>query len=167
MYAKFSGTTRRRSSDTDGITSRPHLRGGSGVSAASGLLGKPGTYQKSPGSWDIRYPLPKTEKSADLARGQILCIKKSNIERERVNVRSQPDFYWGNFPVNFKAQNPGGESFPTFPSSGYAHERPLRQCVPFQVAVSEYVCTIVHPPAVTMVQTVIPILFSGECYMEN
>ena len=39
----------------------------SGVSAASGLLGKPGTYQKSPGSWDLRYPLPKSEKSADLA----------------------------------------------------------------------------------------------------
>ena len=39
----------------------------SGVSAASGLLGKPGTYQKSPGSWDLRYPLPKTEKSSYLA----------------------------------------------------------------------------------------------------
>ena len=31
----------------------------SGVSAASGLLGKPGTYQKSPGSWDLRYPYQK------------------------------------------------------------------------------------------------------------
>ena len=58
--------------------------------------------------------------------------KKSNIERERVNVRyepdfywgnvsSEPDFYWGNSPVNFKGQNPGGESFPTFPNGGYAH----------------------------------------------
>ena len=47
--------------------------------------------------------------------------KKSNIVRERVNVSSEPDFYWGNSPVNFKGQNPGGESFPTFPSGGYAH----------------------------------------------
>ena len=31
------------------------------ISAASGLLGKPGTYQKSTGSWDLRYPLPKIE----------------------------------------------------------------------------------------------------------
>ena len=46
--------------------------------------------------------------------------KKSNIERERVNVRSEPDFYWGNSPVNFMGQNPGGESVPTFPSGGYA-----------------------------------------------
>ena len=36
------------------------------------------------------------------------------------NLRSEPDFYWGNSPVNLKGQNPGGESFPTFPSGGYA-----------------------------------------------
>ena len=73
-----------------------------------------------------KVPLPKTEKSADLAHhffgsGQILSRKKSNIERERVGFRSEPDFYWGNFPVNFKVQNPSGESFPIFPSGGYAH----------------------------------------------
>ena len=39
----------------------------SGVSAASGLLGKPGTYQKSPGIWDLRNSLPKTEKYSDQA----------------------------------------------------------------------------------------------------
>ena len=45
------------------------------------------------------------------------------MERERVNVRSEPDFYWRNSPVNFKGENPGGKSFfPTFPSGGYAHE---------------------------------------------
>ena len=62
------------------------------------------------------------------------CVptKKSNIERERVNVGSEPDFYggnvrsetdfyWRNSPVNFKGQTSGGESFPTFPSGGYAH----------------------------------------------
>ena len=38
-----------------------------GVSAASELLGKPGTYQPgSPESWDPRYPLSKTKTSADL-----------------------------------------------------------------------------------------------------
>ena len=30
-------------------------------------------------------------------------------------------FDWGKSPVNLKVQNPGGESFPTFPSGGYAH----------------------------------------------
>ena len=29
--------------------------------------GERGTYQKSLGSWDLRFSLPKTEKSADLA----------------------------------------------------------------------------------------------------
>ena len=48
--------------------------------------------------------------------------KKKYIEPERVNLKSEPDFYWGNSPVNFKGENPGGESFPTFPSGGYAHE---------------------------------------------
>ena len=55
------------------------------------------------------------------------------MELEKVIVRSEPDFYWGNSPVpkfhfywrnspvNFMGQNPGGESFPTFPSGGYAH----------------------------------------------
>ena len=43
------------------------------------------------------------------------------MELERVNVRSELAFYWGNSPVNLKVQNPGGESFPTFPSGGYAH----------------------------------------------
>ena len=38
-----------------------------------------------------------------------------------VNVRSEPDFYWGNSPVIFKGQNPGGETFPTFTSGGYTH----------------------------------------------
>ena len=33
----------------------------SGVSVASGLLGKRVTYQKSPGSWDLRSPLPSTK----------------------------------------------------------------------------------------------------------
>ena len=43
-------------------------------------------------------------------------IQKYNIECERVNLSSEPDFYWRNSPVNFKGQNPNGESFPTFPS---------------------------------------------------
>ena len=30
-------------------------------------------------------------------------------------------FYLENFPVNLNGQNPGGESFPTFRSGGYAH----------------------------------------------
>ena len=47
--------------------------------------------------------------------------KIRNIELEKVNVRSEPAFYWGNSPLNFMGQNPGGESFPTFPSGGYAH----------------------------------------------
>ena len=75
--------------------------------------------QKSPGSWDLRYPLPKTEKYADLAHlffgsGQILC-KKSNFERERVNVRSEPDFYWENSLVNFMGQNLAGKVSPLSP----------------------------------------------------
>ena len=45
---------------------RPPPFGHSGVSAASGILGKPGTYQTSPGGWDLRYPRPKTEVSVDL-----------------------------------------------------------------------------------------------------
>ena len=32
---------------------------GSGVSAALGLLGKPVTFQRSLGSWDLRYPYQK------------------------------------------------------------------------------------------------------------
>ena len=111
----------------------------SGVSAASGLLGKPGTYQKSPGSWDLRYPYQKLKSlriwPTIFRELPNFVYEKSNIERERVNVRSEPDFYWGNVSsepdfywgnskVNFKGQNPGGESFPTFPSGGYAHGTP-------------------------------------------
>ena len=44
-----------------------------------------------------------------------MSTQKSNIERERVNLRSEPYFYWGNSSVNFKGQNHGGKSFPTFP----------------------------------------------------
>ena len=32
---------------------------GSGVSGASGLLGKPGTFQRSPGRWDTRHAYQK------------------------------------------------------------------------------------------------------------
>ena len=49
-----------------------------------------------------------------------MCVKKSNIEGEKVNLRSKLDFllekfpiavhfYWGNSPVNFKGQTPGGK----------------------------------------------------------
>ena len=76
------------------------------------------TRSLSCGSWDLRYPLPKIEKPADLAHYfsgvAKFCVQK-NIERERVNLRSEPDFYWGNSPVNFKVQNLGGESFPLSP----------------------------------------------------
>ena len=30
-------------------------------------------------------------------------------------------FYWGISSVDLEVENPGGESFPTFPSGGYAH----------------------------------------------
>ena len=84
---------------TGGGTAPSRGGGGSDVSAASWLLGKRGTCQKSLGSWYLRYPLPKTEKSADLAHyfsGMAkFCVKKSSIEREKFNVRSEPDFYWG------------------------------------------------------------------------
>ena len=98
--------------------------GCSGVSAASGLLGIPGTYQKSPGSWDLRYPLGPYQKLKSLRIwptifwewSNFVYKKISNIEREKANVRSEPDFYWGESPVNFKGQNPGGESFSIFPS---------------------------------------------------
>ena len=57
----------------------------SGVSAGSGLLGKPGTYQKSSGSWDLRYPLLKAEKSADLdhyfSGVAKFCVKKTSNVR--------------------------------------------------------------------------------------
>ena len=38
-------------------------------------------------------------------------------------IPQQISFLLGNYPVNFVGQNPGGESFPTFPSGGYAHGR--------------------------------------------
>ena len=77
-------------------------------------------------SWELesKVPLPKTEKSANLAHffesGHILRIKNaiSNLRWSRSGLNY---FYWGNCPVTFKGQNPGGESFPTFPSGGYAH----------------------------------------------
>ena len=50
--------------------------------------------------------------------------KKSNIERERVNVRSGSAFYWGKFPRKFQGSKSWWgkfPSFPTFPSGGYAH----------------------------------------------
>ena len=50
---------------------------------------------------------------------------KINIEIERVNSRPGSDFYWGNSPVIFRGKNPGGESFPTFPSGGYAHAQEI------------------------------------------
>ena len=60
----------------------------SGASAASRLLGKPCTYQKSPGSWDQKYPLPKTEKSVYLAHYfsgvTKFCVQKKN---KTTNVR--------------------------------------------------------------------------------
>ena len=91
--------------------------GSSGVSAASGLLGKPGTYRRSPGSWDAGYlPLPKTEKSPNLAhyfpgRAKFL-VKKSNIELQSVNIRRELAFYWGNSTVNIRVQTPGGKASP-------------------------------------------------------
>ena len=63
--------------------------------------------------------------SADLAHyfsGMAkFCVQKIKIECERVNLRSEPDFYWVNSPVYFKGHNPPGESYPTFLSGGYAH----------------------------------------------
>ena len=41
-------------------------------------------------------------------------MKKSMSGLNRIITRK-------NSPVNFMGQNPGGESFPTFPSGGYAH----------------------------------------------
>ena len=78
-------------------------------------------------SWELgrKVPLPKTEKSADLTHYfsgvAKFLVKKSNIDLERVTVRPESAFYCGNSPVNMRVQNPGEESFPTFPSGGYAH----------------------------------------------
>ena len=54
----------------------------------------------------------------------LVYLKKIEIKLRtfsEIGYRSEPDFYWGNSPLNFNGQNPGGESFPTFPSGGYAH----------------------------------------------
>ena len=77
-------------------------------------------------SWELesKVPLPKTEKSANFAHffesGHILRIKIQCLTWEGQG-QAWIIFYWGNCPVTFKGQNPGGESFPTFPSGGYAH----------------------------------------------
>ena len=60
--------------------------------------------------WELgrEVPLPKTEKSADLVHYfsgvTNFFVKKSNIEleTERVNVRPELAFYWGNSPVNIR-----------------------------------------------------------------
>ena len=78
-------------------------------------------------SWELgrKVPLPKTEKCGfgplSFGSGQIFSKKKCNIKLHRVTVRPELAFYWGNSPVNIRVQNPGGESFPTFPSGGYTH----------------------------------------------
>ena len=61
--------------------------------------------------WELgrKVSLPKTEKSADLVHyfsgvAKFLVKKKSNIElkTERVNIRPELAFYWGNSPVNIR-----------------------------------------------------------------
>ena len=72
------------------------------VSAASGLLGKPGTYQKSPGSWALRYPLPKTEKSSDLAHyfsGVVtFCVQKNQTSNLRGSMSGLNQVFTGEIP---------------------------------------------------------------------
>ena len=62
---------------------------------------------------------PKPEKSADLAPYYLgvvkFRVKKSNFELERVNVRPELAFYWGDSPVNLKVQNPDGKVSPLSP----------------------------------------------------
>ena len=73
----------------------------SGISAASGLLRKPRTYQKSLGSWDLRYLLPKIEKSAEKAHffgsGQILC-KKNPTSNVRGSISGVNQIFTGEIP---------------------------------------------------------------------
>ena len=91
----------------------------SGVSAASGLLGKPGTYQKSPGSWDLRYPLPKTEMFADLVHYLSgvtkFCVKKIQHRTWEPQCQVWTGLSLGKFPSKFQGSNPGGESSPLSP----------------------------------------------------
>ena len=74
--------------------------------------------------------------------------KKSIIESENLNIRSEPDFYWGTFPVNFEGQNFGGGKFPPFPSSGgYAHDKaipftPNNKCYRIQIVNKSLGCRI-------------------------
>ena len=84
---------------------------------------------KSPESWklSLRYSVQKkTEKSADLApyfSGVAkFYLQKSQTSNVRGPMSGLDLIFTGEIPpVNFKGQNPGGESFSTFRSGGYAH----------------------------------------------
>ena len=72
-------------------------------------------FTRGPGSWNVRYPLPKMEKSADLAHYfsgvAKFCVQNketSNLKRSMSGLNriftgkfpSKFHFYWGNSPVN-------------------------------------------------------------------
>ena len=97
-------------------------------------------------SWELRSKVPPTKNwkvcgfgPLFYGRGQILCAKK--LKHPTWEGRSQVwtgfllgtfpsnfEIYWGNSPVNFKGQNPGGESFPL--SQWWSVDTPMVNTIP-------------------------------------
>ena len=101
-----------------------HNVSASGVSAASVLLGKPATTRGVLGVGIQGTPFQKLKSLRiwpTFSRVATFCALKIQCLTWEGQGQAWIIFYWGNCSVTFKGQNPGGESFPTFPSGGYAH----------------------------------------------
>ena len=59
-------------------------------------------------SWELGPNVPPTKNWEVCGFGPLFlvvakyCVQKSNIERERGDLRSEQDFYWRNSPVKLK-----------------------------------------------------------------
>ena len=89
------------------------------VSAVSVQLEKPGAYQRCPGSWDPRYPLPKTKKSADLthyfSRVATFCALKIQCLAWEGQCQAWIGFLPGKFIINFQESKFWWRKFSHFP----------------------------------------------------
>ena len=95
-----------------------------GVSAASGLLGKPGTYQRPIGSWHPSTPYQKL-KSLRIWPTIFRELPHLYFKNPTSNLRwSTSGLNWL-FTVEIPSISQGSKSwsgkFPTFPSGGYDH----------------------------------------------
>ena len=92
------------------------------------LQGYWGNQARTRGSWELGSKVPPTKNgkvggfgSLFFGSGQILC-GNSSLEIGKIVGNSSVNFiFTGKFPSKFHGSKSWRESFPTFPSGGYAH----------------------------------------------